>query len=109
VKRGEIWTVAGGLDYAGKPRPAVIVQSDIFDATNSIVVCLLTHIDVGAEPIRFVIEPSQTNGLAKRSFVMIDKISALPKSKIGKRVGNLDPRDMRRLSQYLVVFLGVAE
>lgn len=109
MKRGEIWTVAGGPDYAGKPRPAVIVQSDAFDATNSIVVCLLTHIELEAEPIRFVVEPSASNGLMNRSFVMTDKIASLPKSKLGRRIGQLEPAAMRRLGQYLLIFLGIAE
>ena len=109
MKRGEIWTIAGGPDYAGKPRPAIIVQSDAFDATNSIVVCPLTHIEVDAEPIRFPVEPSPANGLSIRSFVMTDKIAALPKTKLGRRVGQLEPVAMRRLGQYLLIFLGIAE
>jgi mRNA interferase MazF len=109
MKRGEIWTIAGGPDYAGKPRPAIIVQSDAFDATNSIVICPLTHIDVDAEPIRFAVEPSPSNGLVKRSFIMTDKITALPKEKIGRRIGQLEPAAMRRLGQYLLIFLGIAE
>jgi len=109
VKRGEIWTVAGGPDYAGKPRPAVIVQSDAFDATESIVVCLLTHIELEAEPIRFAIEPTRANGLLHRSFIMTDKISAVPKTKLGRRIGQLEVSDMRRLAQHLLVFLGIAE
>ena len=109
MKRGEIWTVTGGPDYAGKPRPAVIVQSDAFDATASIVVCLLTHIDVDAEPIRFAVDPSESNGLLHRSFVMIDKISALPTPKVGRCIGQLEAPDMRGLAQHLLVFLGIAD
>ncbi len=109
MKRGEIWTVAGGPDYAGKPRPAIIVQNDAFDATNSIVICPLTHIEVDAEPIRFAVEPSAGNGLTTRSFVMTDKIAALPKTKMGRRIGQLEPAAMRRLGQYLLIFLGIAE
>ncbi len=79
MKRGEVWTVAGGPDYAGKPRPAIILQSDKFDATLSITICPLTSTLVDAEPARFAIAPSKANGLLVMSHAMIDKISTVPK------------------------------
>ncbi len=109
MKRGEIWTIAGGADYAGKPRPAIIVQSNKFDATNSIVVCPLTHTDVDAEPARFAVAPSEANGLHVRSYVMVDKIASLPKAKVRRRIGQLDPRDVTLLDQHIVIFLGLTE
>lgn len=67
MKRGEIWTIAGGPDYAGKPRPAVILQSDQFDATPSVTVCPLTAGHVETVYARFGIEPSEENHLERRS------------------------------------------
>lgn len=109
MKRGEIWTIAGGPDYAGKPRPAVVVQSDKFDATKSIVICPLTRTVVDAEPARFALDPSDTNGLLDRSYVMVDKIASLPKTKVRQRIGQLEARDVTRLDQHIAIFLGIAE
>jgi mRNA interferase MazF len=109
LKRGEIWTIAGGPDYSGKPRPAIIVQSDKFDATLSIVVCPLTRTEADAEPARFAIAPSETNGLFARSFAMVDKIASLPKTKVRRLIGVLDAGDVARLDQHVITFLGLAE
>jgi len=109
VKRGEIWTIAGGADYAGKPRPAIIIQSDQFDATPSITVCPLTGTPVDAAPARFAIAPSENNGLQISSHVMVDKIATIPKSKAGRRIGELDSDDVQLLNQHIAVFLGLAE
>lgn len=106
--RGEIWTVAGGGDYAGKPRPAVIIQDDNFSATNSITICVFTSDPTKAPYLRLVIEPSATNGLRDRSSLMIDKITTVPKNKLGSRLGRLDDEDIVRLNQAIVVFLGLA-
>lgn len=110
MKRGEIWTVAGGGDFTGKPRPAIILQSDKFDATPSITVCPLTSAPVkNAEPARFAVVPSPRNGLRTHSQAMVDKISTLPKRKIGRRLGELDPADILVLNQYVALFLGLGE
>ncbi len=109
MKRGDIWTVAGGADYTGKPRPAIIVQSNKFDATRSVVICPLTATDVAAELARFEIVPSRTNGLLIPSYPMVDKISSVPKAKLGYRIGELAANDIGRLNQHLILFLGLAE
>ena len=107
MKRGEIWTVSGGGDYAGKPRPAVIVQKDGYEALDSVTVCLLTS-DAAAVPLtRPKIEPSEVNGLRGPSFLMVDKISTLLKSKLGKRIGRLADKDIARLNRATLVFLGI--
>lgn len=108
MKRGEIWTVAGGSDYVGKPRPAVIVQDDTFDATDSITVCALTGTLTDAPLCRVPIQPNERNGLKKVCHLMIDKVSTVPKSKLGMRTGRLDDEDLVRLNQGLLVFLGLA-
>lgn len=109
MKRGEIWTVAGGADYTGKPRPAIIVQSDKFDATLSITICPLTGTFVEAAPARFTITPSRGNGLRSVSYAMVDKISTLPKSKVGRRLGALNSAEVALLNQTVALFLGLAD
>lgn len=108
MRRGEIWTVSGGKDYAGKPRPVVVVQDDSFDATDSITVCAFTTDRTEAPLIRLPVEPNQRNGLRARSRLMVDKIVTVPKAKVGERIGRLDDEDMVRLNRALMVFLGLA-
>lgn len=108
MKRGEIWTVAGGKDYAGRPRPAVILQDDRFDMTNSVTVCAFTTDPTVASLFRLPIDPSQANGLRAVCRLMVDKITTVPKTKIAARVGRLTDEDMVRLNRAVLVFLGIA-
>jgi mRNA interferase MazF len=108
MKRGEVWTVSGGKDYAGKPRPVVIVQDDAFDATDSVTVCAFTTDPTDAPLFRFPVEPNGRNGLRTPSRLMLDKVTTVPKSKVGDRIGRLDDEDMVRINQGLMVFLGLA-
>jgi mRNA interferase MazF len=108
MKRGEVWTVSAGVPYAGKPRPAVIVQEDRFEATSSITICAFTTDPTDAPLLRMLIEPSDRNGLANASRLMIDKITTVPKSRLGKRIGKLNDEDVVRLNRALTVFLGLA-
>jgi len=108
VKRGEVWTAAGGKDYAGKPRPLVIVQDDRFDATTSITICAFTSDPTDAPLFRLVVEPSEANGVETVSRLMVDKITTMPKAKLGSRIGRLADDDMVRLNRALMIFLGLA-
>jgi mRNA interferase MazF len=108
MKRGEVWTVSGGAPYAGKPRPAVIVQEDRFEATNSITLCAFTTDPTEAPLLRVLIEPTDRNGLASPCRLMIDKITTVPKARLGKRIGKLNDEDVIRLNRALTVFLGLA-
>ena len=108
MKRGDIWTVAGGNDYAGKPRPVVIVQDDSFDATGSITICAFTTDRTEAPLFRLQVEPNDGNGLRAPSQLMVDKITTVPKSKVATRVGRLDDEDVVRLNRAMLVFLGLA-
>lgn len=108
MKRGEIWTVAGEKDYAGKPRPAVILQDERFDRTHSITVCPFTTDPTDAPLFRLVIEPGEGNGLRGVSRLMVDKITTVPKSRMGTLVGRLGDEDIVRLNRAVVVFLGIA-
>jgi mRNA interferase MazF len=108
VKRGEIWTVAGAKDYAGKPRPVVVLQDDRFDKTDSITICAFTSDPTDAPLFRLLVEPNDENGLRGICRLMVDKITTVPKSKIGRRVGALAAEDMVRLNRAVLVFLGIA-
>ncbi len=108
MKRGEIWTVSGGQDYAGKPRPVVIVQDNLFGNLNSVAVWPLTSQLEETLAVRPQIAPSDANGLKSASQIMIDKITAVPKSKLGAHIGELNDQDMLRLNRALMVFLGLA-
>jgi mRNA interferase MazF len=108
VSRAEIWTVAGGKDYAGKPRPAVILQDDRFDATDSITICAFTTDPTEAPLFRLSVEPNGRNGLRSPCRLMVDKIATVPKTKVGTLAGRLDDDDMVRLNRAILVFLGLA-
>ena len=108
MKRGDIWTVAGGPGYAGKPRPVMVLQDNRFDATESITICAFTGDPTAAELFRIPIEPTPTNGLKSLSRLMVDKITTVAKGKMGKQVGRLDDEDVVRLNRAVVVFLGLA-
>lgn len=108
MRRGEVWTLSGGPDYAGKPRPAVVLQDERFDATASIIVCPLTSHTLDAPLFRLPVEPSSANGLRRPSMLMIDKLTAVPRSKMGARLGQLEGEDMVRLNRAVLVFLGMA-
>ncbi len=107
MKRGEVWTVAGGPDYAGKPRPVAIVQDDRFDATQSITVCAFTSDPTEAPFLRIPIEPSDNNGLRVHCRLMVDKITTLPKARLGRRIGRLADADVLKLNRAVVIFLGL--
>lgn len=108
MKRGEVWTVAGAGDYGGKPRPVVIVQDDRFDPTASATVCAFTSDPTNAPLIRLLVEPDAQNGLNVISWLMVDKITTVPKSKLGARIGRLADQDMMRLNRAMLIFLGLA-
>lgn len=100
--------MAGGTAYVHKPRPAVIVQDDRFDATGSITVCAFTTDPTAAPLFRLLVKPTERNGLRTPSRLMVDKIATVPKSRLGVQVGILGDEDMVRLNRALIVFLGLA-
>ena len=108
MKRGEIWTVADGGGYAGKPRPVVIVQDEAFSALDSVTICPLTSDPSDLPLFRIPLLSQDDNGLRQESRIMADKITTVRKTKLGSRIGIVSPDDMRRLNQALVVFLGIA-
>ena len=106
MRRGELWTAAGGKHYAGKPRPVLIVQDDRFDATSSITVCPLTSDPTEIPLLRVPLDPDDSNGLGARSSIMLDKVTTMPRSKLGERIGRVSDAEMVALSRGLLVFLG---
>ena len=108
MKRGDIWTVAGGADYTGKPRPAVIVQSDLFDGTRSVTICPFTTDPTDAPLLRIAVLPDAANGLREPCRVTLDKLVTVPRARLGTRIGRLDAETMSQLGRGIVVFLGLA-
>ena len=109
MRRGDIISVATPGDY-GKPRPAIIVQSDWFNETHaSLLVCLLTSDLQDAPLFRVPVEPDERNGLRQSSQIMVDKLLAVRRDRIGSRIGKLDHETVVRLNRSLALFLGLSE
>lgn len=108
MRRGEIWTAAAGSGYVGKPRPVVIVQDDRFDATASVTVCAFTTDPTEAPLLRLRVDADETNGLRESSSLMVDKITTIPRQKLGERIGRLDDDHLARLGRAILVFFGLA-
>jgi mRNA interferase MazF len=108
VRRADLVTVSAPGDY-GKPRPAVVVQSDWLTVTDSVLVALLTTALVEAPLYRLTIQPSDANGLKAPSQVMIDKIVAIPREKRGRVIGRLNESERIALNHMLAVVVGIAD
>lgn len=108
MTRGEIYTAAARGPYTGKPRPVVILQDDRFDATASVTVCPFTTNPVEAPLLRLPVDPSEENGLDHSSQLMVDKITTVPRSSLGERLGRLPDDELVALNRSLIVFLGLA-
>jgi mRNA interferase MazF len=109
VNRGEIWTVTGGVS-AAKPRPAVIVQDDLFDATSSVTVAPMTStlLDAPLMRIRISGRDGRLSGLDHDSDVMIDKLTTVRRSNVHARVGRLTAEQLVEVERALMAFLGLA-
>jgi mRNA interferase MazF len=108
LKRGDIALVVARGDY-GKPRPAVIVQSDLFNATHaSVLVCLLTTELVKAPLFRLSVRPTDENGLLNVSQIMVDKLVAIPRHRVRDCIGVLDDATLLALNRSLALMLGLA-
>ena len=107
MRRGQFVVVAVSGDF-GKPRPALIVQSDLFSELPSIVICpLTTTLRDDADQFRLEVEPSPRNGLREVSQIAIDKITVVPSSKIGGVIGEADDALLSRVNRALAVFLSI--
>ncbi len=108
MRRGEVWSAAAGKGYAGKPRPVVIIQDDRFDTTDLVTVCAFTTDPTKAPLLRIPLTADAMNKLRKPSSLMVDKITTMPRSKMGEGIGRLADEDMVALSRAIVVFLDMA-
>jgi mRNA interferase MazF len=106
VRRGEIWTAAGGV-YTSKPRPVLIIQDDHFAGTDSVTVIPMTSAAVDAPLLRIPVEPAPANGLEQPSHIMIDKVTTTRRSSVQKHLGTLAAADLVRVERSLLVFLGM--
>jgi mRNA interferase MazF len=104
MKRGDLVTVAVSGDY-GKPRPALVVQSDAFDIHPSVIVLPLTSELHDAPLFRVTVSANRETGLRATSQIMVDKATTVPRSKIGPRIGRLNPSTMQAVNQALRGFL----
>ena len=108
VKRGELVTVALQGDH-GKPRPALVIQSDFFDAHPSVTLLPVTSDLRDAPLFRITVQPGGTNGLRLPSQIMVDKAVTVSRPKVGERFGSLDADVMLEVSRRLAIFLGIAK
>ena len=99
--------MAGGGGYLSKPRPVVIVQDDHFDATDSLTVCAFTTDPTEAPLFRLPIETSDANGLSEQCNLMVDKITTVRRSNLGRKIGELSRQDQVQLDRAMTVFLGL--
>ena len=106
TKRGDIVSVALQGDY-GKPRPAVVVQTDLLADALSVVICPITSFLAEAD-FRVTLAPSGTNGLLHESQVMVDKVTVAPRSKIGDTQGSVESWQLREIERALLFVLGIA-
>lgn len=108
MKRGDMVVVAMRGDH-GKPRPALVIQSDLFNETHaSVTVAPVTSTIVDAPLFRLTVEPSSSNGLRSLSQIMVDKATAVRRDRIGKAIGRLDDSTMIRVNRALALWLGLA-
>jgi mRNA interferase MazF len=107
VRRGDLVTVAMPGDF-GKPRPALIIQADQFEATGTVTVLLISGTLVDAPLLRITVEPGPENGLRKPSQIMIDKAMSVKRDRLGPPFGRLEDEAMLAVSRSLAVFLGIA-
>lgn len=108
MKRGEIYLASAGSGYAGKPRPVVIVQDDALANLEPVVVCPLSSASPAREPLRIAISAGGASGLDSASVIMVDKVSAVPRSKIGPHIGAVDAKVLRSVTRGLATLLGFA-
>ena len=106
MKRGDLVTIALQGNY-GKPRPALIVQSDLFDEHPSVTILPVTSELRNAPLFRIQVKPDATNGLQKPSEIMVDKVQTVPRERIGEVFGHASEEQMLAVSRSLAVFLGV--
>jgi mRNA interferase MazF len=107
MRRGDFVIVAAPGDY-GKPRPALVIQSDLFDELPSVALCLVTSELRNAPIFRITVDPGPDNGLQNISQIQIDKILSVPRERVDGVIGRLDDATMLKVNRSLAVFAGIA-
>ncbi len=107
MRRGDIVTVAAPGDY-GKPRPALVIQSDLFDALPSVTLCLITSTLRDTPIFRITVDPSPANGLQRISQIQVDKILTVARERSSGVIGRLDDATLLKVNRSLAVFVGIA-
>ena len=107
MRRGDVVTVTAPGDY-GKPRPALVIQSDLFDALPSVTLCLVMRTLRDAPIFRITVDPSAANGLQRVSQIQVDKILTVARERIGSVIGRLDDATLLKVNRSLAVFVGIA-
>ncbi|MGD0522527.1 MAG: type II toxin-antitoxin system PemK/MazF family toxin [Terracidiphilus sp.] len=106
MRRGDLVTVAVSGDY-GKPRPALVVQADVFDGHPSVIVLPLTS-EIHDTPLfRVKVAAGKKTGLRMPSQIMVDKATTVPRVKLGARIGKVDGTTMQAVNEALRGFLGL--
>ena len=107
MRRGDLVTVAAPGDY-GKPRPALVIQSDLFDELPSVTLCLVTSALRDTPIFRITVDPSPSNGLQRVSQIQVDKVMTVARERIGGVIGRLDDATLLKISRSLAGFFGIA-
>jgi mRNA interferase MazF len=107
MQRGDLVTVAASGDY-GEPRPALVIQSDLFEELPSVTLCLVTSELRDAPIFRITVDPTPENGLRRVSQVQVDKVLTVARERIGDTIGRLDDATMLKVNRSLAVFIGIA-
>ncbi|HXJ75450.1 MAG TPA: type II toxin-antitoxin system PemK/MazF family toxin [Candidatus Dormibacteraeota bacterium] len=107
MRRGDLVTVVAAGDY-GKPRPALVIQSDSFAELSSVTLCLITSTLLEAPLFRITVDPSSGNGLRRISQIEVDKIVTVNRQRVGGVIGRLDDATMLKVNRSLAVFIGIA-
>jgi mRNA interferase MazF len=107
MRRGDVVTVAVQGDY-GKPRPALVIQSDLFATLPSVTVCLVTSELRDAPIFRITVDPSAENGLRRVSQIQVDKVMTVARGRVGATIGRLDDATLLKVNRSLAVFVGIA-
>lgn len=110
IYRGDLVTVAAPGDF-GKPRPAVVIQSDVLTGAEveTVLVCLISSHVVDTARFRLTVEPDEDNGLLRTSQIMADKIVSMPRVRIGRKIGQMDDETMQRLNRTLAFVIGLGQ
>jgi len=108
TERGDIVVLADRAGrYTGKPRPALVVQADVFSGTDSVLVCLITSMERDAPLLRVALPAGEQTGLQQPSWVQLEKLTAVARNQIGQRIGAVDAVVMLDLARKLTVLLGI--